>query len=163
MDSFIHSVHLCRRDANFFSSWSYFICSLVEYMPVPATYFARSFATCRGFPLCHSQALILSVRLCNSPPWAPLFTYPTRSGWLPLTVRVFQSILITYLSTLGINASDYSGLRFRRGGATFALECGIPTEVIKAQGVWVSSAYDNYIHPSWEMRKKLAATMGSRV
>ena len=52
--------------------------------------------------------------------------FPTRSGWLPLTVRVFQSILITYLSTLGIIASDYSGLRFRRGGATFALECGIP-------------------------------------
>ena len=57
-----------------------------------------------GSPLCPSQALILSVRLCNSPPWAPLFTYPTRSGWLPLTGRVFQSILITYLSTLGINA-----------------------------------------------------------
>ena len=137
MDYFIHSVQLCRRYANFFSSWSYFICSLVENMPVPATYFARSFATCRGFPLCPSQALILSVRLCNSPPWAPLFTYPTRSGWLPLTVRVFQSILITYLSTLGIIASDYSGLRFRRGGATFALECGIPTEVINAQGDWV--------------------------
>ena len=129
MDSFIHSVHLCRRDANFspvgvtlsvhwLKTFQYRQRTL--HVPLPRVL---------GSPLCPSQALILSVRLCNSPPWAPLFTYPTRLavGYTTDSACV-SSILITYLSTLGINASDYSGLRFRRGGATFALECGIPTE-----------------------------------
>ena len=163
MESFDHNLHLCRRDANFSPDgvtlsvrWS----KTIQYrqrtlhVPLPRV---------RDSPLCPSQALILSLRLCNSPPEAPLFTYRTHSGWLPLTVRVFQSKLTTYLSTLGVNASDYSGHSFRRGGATFALECGLPTEVIKAHGDWISNAYENYLHPSWEMRKKLAATLGSYV
>ena len=52
----------------------------------------------------------------NSPPSAPLFTYPTRNGWLPLTVQVFQDKLHKYLGKLNLNPSDYSGHSFRRGG-----------------------------------------------
>ena len=87
-----------------------------------------------GSPLCPAHTLILALRLCNSPPSAPLFTYPTRSGWLPLTVQVFQDKLHKYLGTLILNLSDYSGHSFRRGGASFALECGLPSEVIRHRG-----------------------------
>ena len=71
----LFTVYTCVAEMLIFLQMELLFCSLVEAIPVPVTYFARSFATCRGFPLCPSQALILSVRLCNSPPWAPLFTF----------------------------------------------------------------------------------------
>ena len=158
--SFDSNLHLCRRDATFSEDgvtlavrWSKTIQyrQRVLHIPLPRI---------PGSPLCPAQTLILALRLCNSPPSAPLFTYPTRTGWLPLTVQVFQDKLHKYLRQLNINPSDYSGHSFRRGGASFALECGLPSEVIKAQGDWASNAYENYINPSWEMRKRLAATLG---
>ena len=36
----------------------------------------------------------------------------------------------------GINADDYSGHAFRRGGATFAMKSGVPVPLIKCQGDW---------------------------
>lgn len=163
MESFNPKLHLCRRDATFSQDgvtlavhWSKTIQYRQRILHIPLPRVPDS-------PLCPSQALIFSLRLCNSPGCGPLFTYPTRNGWLPLTVQVFQSKLVTFLSSLGINPSDYSGHSFRRGGASFALECGLPTEIIKAQGDWASNAYENYVNPSWEMRRHLAATLGSNV
>ena len=106
-----------------------------------------------GSPLCPAQRLVLALRLCNSPPSAPLFTYPTRNGWLPLTVQVFQDKLHKYLGKLNFNPSDNSGHSFRRGGHPLPWNVGF-------QGDWASNAYENYINPSWEMRKHLAATLG---
>ena len=34
---------------------------------------------------------------------------------------------------------------------SFALECGLPTEVIKAQGDWASKDCKNYVNPSLGM------------
>ena len=64
---------------------------------------------------------------------------------------------------IGTSSHMYSGHSFRRGGASFALECGLPTEVIKAQGDWTSNAYESYICPSQDMRRQLAATLGRHI
>ena len=93
----------------------------------------------------------------------PFFTYPSRRGWLPLTVNIFQEKLQSFLARLDLNPSDYSGHSFRHGGASFVLECGLPTEAVKAQGDWTSNAYERYIHCSWDMRKRLAATLGNSI
>ena len=34
---------------------------------------------------------------------------------------------------------------FRRGGATFAFQSGIPSELIQLQGDWKSDAYKKYL------------------
>ena len=116
ISSFDSNLHLCRRDATFSEDgvtlalrWSKTIQyrQRVLHTPLPRI---------PGSPLCPAQTLILALRLCNSPPSAPLFTYPTRTGWLPLTVQVFQDKLHKYLRQLNINPSDYSGHSFRRGG-----------------------------------------------
>ena len=163
LESFNPKLHLCRRDATFSSEgvtltvrWSKTIQYRQRTLHIPLPHIPNS-------PLCPSQTLLLALRLCMAPPCAPLFTYPTLTGWLPLTVHTFQSKLHSYLSRLNINPSEYSGHSFRRGGASFALECGLPTEVIQAQGDWTSNAYENYICPSQDMRRQLAATLGSHI
>ena len=87
--SFDSNLHLCRGDATFSEDgvslavrWSKTIQyrQRVLHIPLPRI---------PGSPLCPAQTLILALRLYNAPPSAPLFTYPTRTGWLPLTMQVF--------------------------------------------------------------------------
>ena len=116
-----------------------------------------------SWPLCPAQALILSLRRCNSPTCAPLFSYLAPCGWLPLSASLFQLKLSQCLATIKFNPAEYSGHSFRRGGATFTLECGFPVDIINAQGDWASNSYERYLNPSWSMGKHLAATLGKRV
>ena len=67
------------------------------------------------------------------------------------------------LKALGYPADKYSGHSFRRGGASFALQCGLPTDLIKLQGDWSSNAYERYLEPSFELRKQVTAKLGSEM
>ena len=62
---------------------------------------------------------------------------------------------------MGLDASQYSGRSFPRGGAQFALQCGLSTELIKLQGDWRSNACERYLEPSFELRKQVSETMGA--
>ena len=62
---------------------------------------------------------------------------------------------------MGIDSSKYSGHSFRRGGASFALECGVPVDLIQSQGDWRSNAYQSYIDPSLQFRQSVANTLGN--
>ncbi|CAC5355478.1 unnamed protein product [Mytilus coruscus] len=81
----------------------------------------------------------------------------------PLTYSKFLSRLKQSLSHIGINPDKYSGHSFRRGGASFALECGIPTELIQSQGDWKSDAYKRYIDPSLDHRHVVMDTFAKRI
>ncbi|CAC5425464.1 unnamed protein product [Mytilus coruscus] len=81
----------------------------------------------------------------------------------PLTYSKFLSRLKHSLSHIGINPDQYSGHSLRRGGASFALECGIPTELIHSQGDWKSDAYKRYIDPSLDHRHVVMDTFAKRI
>ena len=116
-------------------------------------------------PFCPSTALLhltIDSPPCNRP--IPLFRY----SWLgasnvPLTCSGFVCKLKECLSLIGLDTSKYSGHSFRRGGATFALQCGLPVDLIKVQGDWRSNACERYLEPSFDLRKQVANTMGSSV
>ena len=57
------------------------------------------------------------------------------------------------LDKCGLHTLRFSGHSFRRGGATFALHCGVPSDYIKLQGDWKSNAYERYLDSS--LRYKL--------
>ncbi|CAG2193184.1 unnamed protein product [Mytilus edulis] len=87
-------------------------------------------------PLCPSQALLLHVKMipavsCPS----PAFLYISKGTTVPLTYSTFLQMLKHSLSQLELDTSGYSGHSFRRGGATFALECGVSSDLIQAQGI----------------------------
>jgi integrase len=72
---------------------------------------------------------------------SPLFT--TRVG-VPLTKRSFDQYFRTLLRDTGIDDSALSPHSLRRGGATFALQCGVPPVCIKLQGDWASDSWILY-------------------
>ena len=116
-------------------------------------------------PFCPSTALLLLTleNPATSLP-TPLFRY----SWLgannvPMTQHLFSDRLKQCLGAIGLDASRYSGHSFRRGGAQFALQCGLPVDLIKLQGDWRSNACDRYLEPSFELRQQVARTMGLSV
>ena len=69
------------------------------------------------------------------------FTYPT-----------FLSHLRTCLWHIRINPKLYAGHSFRRGGASFAYEAGLPIDMIKLIGDWKSDAVLLYLTVPLKMR-----------
>jgi hypothetical protein len=80
----------------------------------------------------------------------------------PLTGNWFVKKLKEVLVRCGVDATLYSGHSFRSGGATWAFTCGLPTELIKAQGDWTSDAYMRYLRLPWECRIVAAARLAGR-
>ncbi|CAC5409546.1 unnamed protein product [Mytilus coruscus] len=72
---------------------------------------------------------------------SPAFLHISKGTTVPLTYSTFLHILKHSLSQLKLDTSGYSGHSFCRGGATFALECGVSSDLIQAQGDWKSEAY----------------------
>jgi hypothetical protein len=114
--------------------------------------------------LCPSRMLRLVFALNPSPSniW-PAFTYKLHSKHTLLTYSVFLKILQSCLVKIGLDPSQYSGHSLRRGGASFALECGLPSDLIKSQGDWKSDAYRSYLDPSLSYRSEVALRLGVEI
>ena len=69
---------------------------------------------------------------------------PTRSI-KHLTYSIFLKKLKHHLSLIGIDPTLYSGHSFRRGGASFSYQSGVPIELIKALGDWRSDTVLMYL------------------
>ncbi|CAG2200279.1 unnamed protein product [Mytilus edulis] len=109
-----------------------------------------------------SQALLLNFKMVpavQTP--SPAFLYRNGEDTIPLTYAVFLARLKTVLSIIGFDASLYSGHSFRRGGATFAFQCGVPGELIQSQGDWKSDAYKGYLDPSPSYRLHVMKTFAN--
>ncbi|VDI59236.1 Hypothetical predicted protein [Mytilus galloprovincialis] len=116
----------------------------------------------KNSPLCPSQALLLNFKMVpavQTP--SPAFLYQNGEDTIPLTYAVFLARLKTVLSIIGFDASLYSGHSFRRGGATFAFQCGVPGELIQSQGDWKSDAYKGYLDPSPSYRLHVMKTFAN--
>ena len=78
----------------------------------------------------------------------PLFSVLSGSQLHPITYRQFSVFLSKVISQLHLDPSFFSPHSFRRGGATFAFDCGLPPEIIKCLGDWQSDAYLLYLELS---------------
>ena len=157
------SRHLCADDVKFTPDgailtvrWSKVIQFRQRELLVPLPKIPNS-------PFCPSTALLrvsLENPLRASP--VPLFRYTLAgASHVPLTQKNFIDRLHSCLAAMGITPSDYSGHSFRHGGATFALQCGLPADLIKIQGDWSSNSYERYLHPHFHLRKQVADTLGA--
>lgn len=106
-------------------------------------------------PLCPVSAL--KNMFMASPPQQgsdPVFSFNTPAGIKPLSYTRFIKDLRGLLVRLGLG-SDYSGHSFRRGGASYMLQMGIPGEMIKLMGDWRSDCYQRYLDVSLETRTRM--------
>ncbi len=107
-------------------------------------------------PLCPLLAFSSMTNLIPAPSSAPAFLIPTNSGPLSLTQPFFVSKLRVLLNHLKLPSLSYSGHSFRRGGASWAFESGVPGELIKLVGDWRSNAYLKYLEAP--LHQKLLAS-----
>lgn len=112
-----------------------------------------------GSRLCPISALRRHFALNPGPVSAPLFSVSSGSGLVPITYKQFCAFLSRVMSTLNLDPSLYSPHSFRRGGATFAFDCHIPSEIIKLQGDWKSDAYLVYLELSQTQKQQAAKAM----
>ena len=75
----------------------------------------------------------------------PMFVYKPGDLWKPYLYNHFGKQLKLVLKNIGMDPLCYACHSLRRGGATWALRCGVPGEVIKAMGDWRSDAYLRYL------------------
>jgi hypothetical protein len=102
-----------------------------------------------GSVLCPVTAFQRLFSLVPAPPEAFAFSYAEREGarLTTLTNRLFVSQLIRLsFPTWGLTVpTKYDIYSFRRGGATFAFQCGAPAAQLKEQGDSKSAAYLLYL------------------
>ena len=97
----------------------------------------------------------LNNYFCTVPTLAssPLFTVHHDGSFRPLLAAHFNQFFKACFTSVGLKPVNFSSRSFRQGGATFAFNCGAPTEFIKALGDWRSDAYLVYLKLS--TKKKL--------
>ena len=110
---------------------------------------------------CPSSALLTLFFDCPAPCTpTPLFRYRADANVTILTQDTFTSKLRDCLRQLGYQADKFTGYSFRRGGASFGLQCGLPPDLIKLQGDWNSNAYERYLQPSFGLRQDVVYKLG---
>ena len=102
-----------------------------------------------GHPLCPVRALqqLLSFTL-DASPLSPVFLRRDKGKLTPVLYGWFSDKLKSLLQVCLPDNEGYGTHSLRRGGATWALQCGVPTEVIRIMGDWHSDAYKAYLEVS---------------
>ena len=119
-----------------------------------------------GSKLCPTTAIIHAFHFTNSTTangqafnWVD---YPSLTAHF-FTYNMFISKLRDHLTTMGIDPQSYAGHSFRRGGASFAYQSGVPLELIKALGDWRSDTILIYLTMPLTIRLPSANMLGKAI
>ena len=110
-----------------------------------------------GSPLCPVAAYCKMLQLVPAPPSSPAFVMPKSLS--PVSYPTFQTVFRRLVAATGTPNIGFSTHSFRRGGATFAFQSGVPGELIQAQGDWASDCYKLYIRLDFGQRLRVVRSM----
>ena len=132
-----------------------------RYLSIPLPYIPDS-------PLCPVTALRNHLQindLNDKSDGKPLFSVilPRSGEHAPITAAKFSAFIQRAIKTLGLDPGQFSPHSFRRGGATFAFSCSVPSELIQRQGDWHSDAYLVYLEMSDAQKLQASETMARRI
>ena len=100
----------------------------------------------KNHPLCPVNALVNAFSHTKyASADGPAFVVYNKSKFIPYSPIKFVHQLRGLLSLIGLPAKEYSGHSFRRGSASWAIQNGIPGEIIKILGDWKSDGYLAYL------------------
>ena len=90
----------------------------------------------------------------------PAFVFSDQGKITWLTKKTFINTFRAVLKSGGVaNATLFTGHSFRRGGASWAFQAGIPGELIQICGDWASDAYKRYLEFTMHDKLDLAAQL----
>ena len=96
-------------------------------------------------PLCPFGSLKNMLQKIPGTENDPLFSIPRQGQYLPLTDSIVRKHLKRVLTALGWDQKKYTFHTFRRSGASWAYNHGVPVQAIKDQGTWSSDCVYRYI------------------
>ena len=97
-------------------------------------------------PLCPLSALSGAFRATSGAAESgPAFVLSFGNSFRPLLYNEFLNWFKQKLNVIGLDSKLYAAHSFRRGGASWALQQGLPGELIQLLGDWKSSAYLGYL------------------
>ena len=120
-------------------------------------------------PLCpvaafsHACSFLPSLQSSSVAQLVPAFRFMSDSGTCsPLLSAIFISTIRALFARAGVpNASSYRGHSFRRGGASWAFNNGVPGELVQAMGDWKSDAYKVYLEFSLSSKFTIAQRLAT--
>ena len=98
--------------------------------------------------------------LINAAPESPFhtaFSHRVGSTRKSVTHKMIVEAAKHMARLAGLDPASVAGHSFRRGGATWAFQCGVPEILVQRQGDWLSAQYKEYIQLS--KAQALACTM----
>ena len=114
-----------------------------------------------GSILCPVTALNTHLNLKQVPASALFFSIRARGSQTcqAITYSQFSHFLARSLTAIGADSSAFSPHSFRRGGATFTFDCGLPPELIKLHRDWRSDAYLVYLEMTNHQKRAAVTAM----
>ena len=121
-------------------------------------------ASIPGNVLCPVYAYKNMIRLVPADEDSPAFCKLEHDdNIVPITYNEFQSKFRNLISRTGRDPSFYSSHSFRRGGASFAFDSNVSSELIQLHGDWRSNAYKKYLEFSLEQKLLISQKMGEKI
>ena len=117
----------------------------------------------RDSPLCPYNAYIRMCTLVPAELEEPAFLLPDKHGFSILTYSLFQKKLKKILKKCELDPSQFSSHSFRRGGATWAFHCKVPSELIQLHGDWRSDAYKIYLEFDFNDKLSISRAMANKI
>ena len=154
MDEFNSSQQFCRADVNLLGlekpmmieiRWSKTIQFKQKILRLPVMP-AKNKAICPVFWMYYM------INVIPAGPLDPVLSLGNASKQLSLSANQLIYRFRKWLLLVGEDPSLYTLHSLRRGGATFAYQSNIESEMIKLLGDWASDAYKRYIDVSMEKR-----------
>ena len=110
--------------------------------------------------LCPVTAYSSSCAILPAHQSTPAFVFLEKNQIKWLTKPTFINVFRKLITQAGFpDAIGYTGHSFRRGGASWAFQAGMPGEMIQICGDWASDAYKQYLEFTIENKLDLAALL----
>ena len=114
-------------------------------------------------PLCPVSALRHMIERVPAPSRAPLFVLPHHSSMYTITHTSFVSYVRSFISTIGLDATQYSGHSFRRGMAQYASSLNGSFPALMIAGNWRSSSVYAYLDNKLQVRQRFMSDIRDAV
>ena len=146
LNNFNPQKHLCRSDFSI-HPWGIMIkIKWTKTIQCGERILSTPIPLLKKHPLCPVTAVVNAFNLTRyASTEGPAFTIFEKDRFVPYSPVKFVAQLRGLLDILGLPSKDYSGHSFRRGAASWAIQNGIPGEIIKILGDWKSDAYLAYL------------------
>jgi hypothetical protein len=117
-----------------------------------------------GHPLCPVAAVRRAFQATKgADPAGPAFVRKAVKGFTPVLYGWYSERFLQGVVDIGLERSEYGTHSLRRGGATWALKCGLSSDVIKKLGDWNSSAYQIYLEVALEDKQRYMSVFAKHI